>query len=129
MKTSRPVWPPPWAGFRPGKTARGDHVEIRQAATGQPGAGLTFPPSPNRCSASELTLSARPSFPTFLESDQHAREELEISGTPTAGGTVRAVVTLAAGLKVTNTVTAVSGSTAGSLMTALAGLINGSPAP
>ncbi|MFO1492874.1 MAG: hypothetical protein U1F87_18635 [Kiritimatiellia bacterium] len=59
-------------------------------------------------------MSARPSFPAFLESDQHAREELEIIGTLTAGDTVRAVVTLAAGLKVTNTVTAVSGSTAGS---------------
>jgi hypothetical protein len=107
-----------WPSFD--STARGDHVEVRQSTTGLPGAGLTLTASATQHVGAELTLSAGAVFPNFLESDQFAREQMDISGTPTVGDTVRTVITLAGGTKVTNTVTAVVGSTPGTLLNALA---------
>ena len=109
-------------------TARGDHVEVRQFATGLPGAGLTLTASATQHVGAEMTMSAGAVFPTFLESDQHAREQMDISGTPTVGDTVRTVITLASGTKVTNTVTAVLGSNPGTLLNALAVAVNAEPA-
>lgn len=109
-------------------TARGDHVEVRQTATGVPGAGLTLTANATQHVGAELTVSAGAVFPNFLESDQFAREQMDISGTPTIGDTVRTVITLAGGTKVTNTVTAVLGSTPGTLLNALAAAVNAEPA-
>ncbi len=109
-------------------TARGDHVEVRQSATGQPGAGISLSALAEQHVAGELTLSAGAAFPAFLESDQFAREQLDISGTPTVGDTVRTIITLASGTKVTNTVAATLGSTPGTLLNALAAAINAEPA-
>lgn len=108
-------------------TARGDHVEVRQSATGLPGAGLTLEAGATQHAGAELTLSAGAVFPGFLESDQFAREQVDISGTPTIGDTVRTVITLAGGTMVTNTVTAVSGSSPGALLNTLAAAINAEP--
>ena len=114
------------AGFD--STSRGDHVEVRQSGTGLAGAGLTLTANATQHVGAELTLSAGAVFPAFLESDQHAREQLDVSGTPTIGDTIRTVITLAGGTKVTNTVTAVLGSTPGTLLNALAAAINAEPA-